>query len=90
VKHYPVRNEKNRAYRNRGAGVGFEDVSDAWGLGEIGVSYGAAYADLDRDGDLDAVVLNVGAQVLVYRHEYLLRIDLKFVIGHRSTGFLLL
>jgi len=70
VKHYPVRKEKNRAYRNSGGeGMRFEDVSDDWGLGEIGVSFAAAYADLDRDGDLDAVVLNVDSQVVVYRND---------------------
>ena len=70
VKHYPVRKEKNRAYRNRGGGgVRFEDVSDDWGLGEMGVSFAAAYADLDRDGDLDSVVLDVDSQVAVYRND---------------------
>ena len=55
--------------RNPGAGLQFEDVSDQWGLGKIGVSYGAAYADFDRDGDLDLIVRNAEETVSLYRND---------------------
>ena len=41
MKASPVLNESNLAYRNR-EGDHFEDVTQAWGLGEVSVSFGAA------------------------------------------------
>ncbi|MBK8977287.1 MAG: VCBS repeat-containing protein [Planctomycetes bacterium] len=52
--------EPNVARRNVGD-LEFADVGPEWGLDEAGVSYGAAIADLDRDGDLDIVVNNMNA-----------------------------
>jgi len=48
----------NFLFRNRGD-LTFEDVTAAWGLAIPSFSNGAAYADLDRDGDLDLVVNNI-------------------------------
>ena len=38
------------------ASLAFSDVTDDWGLTAKTISHGAAYADLDRDGDLDLVI----------------------------------
>lgn len=58
---------KNYAFRNRGD-LTFEDVTEKWGIGIPSFSNGAAYADLDLDGDLDMVVNNIDDSAFVYRN----------------------
>ncbi|HEX6181104.1 MAG TPA: VCBS repeat-containing protein [Chitinophagaceae bacterium] len=43
----------------------FNDVSDSLGIDELSMSNGAAYADLDNDGDLDMVVNNINREAFV-------------------------
>ena len=57
----------NYAYRNSGKLV-FENVSAEWGLDHSGYSMGAAYADLDNDGDLDLVVNNLNETASVFEN----------------------
>jgi hypothetical protein len=63
----PVVKIPNYAYRNKGD-LSFEKVSDQWGLGEESFSNGAAYADLDQDGDLDLIINNVDQPAFIYRN----------------------
>jgi hypothetical protein len=56
------------AFRNSGH-LRFEDVSEAWGFNQIGISHGMCMADLDNDGDLDLVVNNLNAPAGIYRNE---------------------
>ena len=63
----PVLREVNLAFRNLG-GLRFESIGKAWGLDQLSASFGAALADLDRDGDLDLIVTNFGEPVSVYRN----------------------
>jgi hypothetical protein len=66
---YP--NEKRRAYLNVGkAAPGhFVDVADALGIATPDNSRGVLLADLDNDGDLDAVVTNQHGPVSLYRSD---------------------
>jgi hypothetical protein len=46
----------------------FADRSIEWGFSEPSFSNGAAYGDLDNDGDLDLVVNNVNMEAFVYQN----------------------
>ncbi len=59
----------NKFYRNNGNLV-FEDVAAAIENDKSTFSNGAVYADLDNDGDLDIVVNNINAKVLIYENTY--------------------
>jgi len=54
----------NFMFRNTGD-LNFEDVTDSWGLNFGTYSNGAAYGDLDNDGDLDLVINNINDPVLL-------------------------
>jgi hypothetical protein len=65
----PALKEENLAFRNKGGVFEFENVSTKWGLDHMGMSFAAASADLDRDGDLDLVVVNLEEPVFIYRNQ---------------------
>ncbi len=64
----PELREQNLAYRNLGD-LHFEDVSQTWGLDHVGMSFSSVHSDLDRDGDLDLVVVNLDEPASVYRND---------------------
>ncbi|MDB5229975.1 MAG: hypothetical protein JWN76_780 [Chitinophagaceae bacterium] len=58
---------KNKAFRNNG-NLKFTDIGDEWGFTKPSFSNGAAYGDLDNDGDLDLVINNVNGPAFIYKN----------------------
>lgn len=46
----------------------YKDVSAKWGMKDATLSQGAAYADLDNDGDLDLVTNNMNSPAGIYKN----------------------
>ena len=57
----------NYIFENQG-NLTFQDKSQEWGFSTPSFSNGAAYGDLDNDGDLDMVVNNLESNAFVYRN----------------------
>ena len=58
----------NYAFRNNGD-LTFSNQAESWGLDIPSFSNGAAYGDLDGDGDNDLVINNVNQTAFVFRNE---------------------
>jgi hypothetical protein len=63
----PSVNLPNYVFRN-GGGDRFDKKTEEWGLEQNSISSGAAYCDLDNDGDMDLLVNNINQEAFVYRN----------------------
>ncbi|TLU91595.1 VCBS repeat-containing protein [Dyadobacter sediminis] len=68
VYQMPSSNMKNYLFRNN-KNLTFTNVADKWGTGDISSSGGAAYSDLDNDGDLDLIVNNINKPAFIYQND---------------------
>ena len=68
------------------------DVASKWGVDQPGFSSGAAYGDIDNDGDLDLVVSNINESPYIYQNtsknkdNHFVTIALKNVNGATAVG----
>lgn len=97
----PVRSMSNYIFRNNGD-LSFSNMTKDWGLDKQSFANGAAYVDLDNDGDLDLVTTNYNEPAMIYentlispgrepQHHYLrLKINAKpsVVLGVKAYLFL--
>lgn len=67
INKMPVAPQTNYAYKNK-HDITFSNETNNWGLEIPSLSNGAAYGDLDNDGDLDLVVNNVNMESFLYRN----------------------
>jgi hypothetical protein len=67
VDSIPVVKIPNYAFKNNGD-LTFSDVSKSWGFDHPSFSNGAAFADLDNDGDLDYVINNINHPAFVFEN----------------------
>ena len=63
----PIVKIPNYAFKNSG-NLQFTDVTKSWGLTIPTFSNGAAYVDLDNDGDMDMVINNIDDEALIYKN----------------------
>ncbi|HNE28258.1 MAG TPA: VCBS repeat-containing protein [Saprospiraceae bacterium] len=59
---------RNYLYQNTGDWP-LIDVTASWGLSQPGFTNGAAYADLDNDGDLDLITSRLGASPGIFENQ---------------------
>jgi hypothetical protein len=67
LKQIPKTPLPNKVYKNE-HNLKFTDIGEEWGLGQNTFSNGAAYGDLDNDGDLDIIINNQNQPSFIYRN----------------------
>lgn len=68
VHRIPASNVVNYVFKNDG-GCTFTNATTTWGMKKPSNSNGAAYTDLDNDGDLDMVVNNINQPAFIYKNQ---------------------
>ncbi len=63
----PSHTPEKQVFRNRGD-LTFEKAMDTWSYHQKTLSTGAAWGDLDRDGDLDLVTVNANSPATIVRN----------------------
>jgi hypothetical protein len=67
LEQIPAVKLSNYAFKSNG-NLTFNNVTEQWGLQQPCFSSGAAYGDLDNDGDLDIVINNTNEEAHVYEN----------------------
>ncbi len=67
LQNMPARKKHNYFFENLG-NLEFSKKNQVWALDKFTAANGAAYADLDNDGDLDIITNNMDDKAFVYRN----------------------
>ena len=67
-KMIPSEKIDNFMFQNSG-NLNFDNVGLKWGLEQKGFSNGAAYADLDNDGDLEIIINNIDKKATIFNNK---------------------
>ncbi len=67
VRAMPATKLANYIFKNKGD-LTFSNQQTAWGVNDASVASGAAYADLDNDGDLELVINNINDEATIYQN----------------------
>jgi len=93
INEFPSNPQMNFLFRNQGD-FNFKNEAAESGMEQLTFSTGAAYADLDNDGDLDLVVNNLKGEVSVFKNNSreinknnYLQLDLKGQFGTQVSVF---
>ncbi len=78
ISEIPTRPLQNYAFLNMG-NLSFKNFAPALGLSQDSYSNGAAYGDLDNDGDMDLVVNNINAPCFLYKNQTVPKDDHHFL-----------
>ncbi|MBF9255492.1 VCBS repeat-containing protein [Pontibacter sp. 172403-2] len=91
VNKIPSSNVTNYIFKNNGD-LSFSNKGQDWGMRIPSTSNGAAYADLDNDGDLDLIVNNINQPAFIYQngaseqlHHHYVQLKLKGA-GKNTAG----
>lgn len=82
LEHIPKNPVLNKAFRNLG-NLRFADSGVNWGFTQTSFSNGAAWGDLDNDGDADLVINNINEKAFIYKN------NTQELNGNRYVGVLL-
>ncbi|MBT8185029.1 MAG: VCBS repeat-containing protein, partial [Eudoraea sp.] len=78
INKMPVKPQPNFAFKNNGD-ITFSNANKEWGFELPSMSNGAAYGDLDNDGDLEVVVNNVNMEAFIYKNNTSEELNRNFI-----------